>query len=63
MTEISETLCPGKNLPKNTQVSFSTHVSNSSSESQIGEGGVWHDEGDYYEDDDMHDDGWRILLL
>ena len=41
MTEISETLCPRKNLPKN----------NSSGESQIGEGDVWHDEGDYYGDD------------
>jgi len=34
-----------------------THVSNFLDKFQIEEGKVWHDEGDYYEDDDMYNEG------
>ena len=39
----------------------STHVSNSSGESQIKEGEVCHDDGDYYRDDDntYDDEGYE----
>ncbi|RIA87671.1 hypothetical protein C1645_877892 [Glomus cerebriforme] len=60
VTEISETVSPGKiyaSLKNEVSVTTTpipiTHVSNSSDEFQIEK----YDEGDYYEDDDIYDEG------